>query len=83
MPRPRSDFIEEVESGDRLRALIALRGELARAISVCNDASDLSSLALRLQRTLAEIHELGGTPKEEEDALAERRRAKLSAATGA
>jgi hypothetical protein len=76
-------FVEEVESGNRLRALEALRGELARAIDSCTEAGDLSSLALRLQRVLAEIHELGGKAADEEkDALAERRRRKLSAASG-
>jgi hypothetical protein len=76
-------FVEEVESGDRMRALVALRGELARAIDSCTDAADLSSLALRLQRTLEQIDDLGGAGKQEEpDDLAARRAAKLSAATG-
>lgn len=75
-------FVEEVESGDRKRALVALRGELARAISRTNDGAELSSLALRLQRVLEQIDELGGEAEEESDDLAERRRAKLSAAAG-
>lgn len=79
----RKSFIEEVESGDRMRALVALRGELASAIASCTDAADLSSLALRLTRVLEQIAELGGAPEEESDDLAERRRAKLSAAADA
>lgn len=74
-------FVEEVESGDRLRALMALRKKLAIAIEVVTDAAELSSLALRLQRVLEQIDDLGGAAAPEEaDALAERRRAKLSAA---
>jgi hypothetical protein len=77
-------FKEEVESGDRMRALVALRGELATAIEDCTDAGDLSSLALRLTRVLEQIHELGGpAAKKEPDVLAERRKAKLSAAADA
>lgn len=73
-------FVEEVESGDRLRALEALRHELARAIDVVTDGKELAALALRLQRVLSEIDELGGAGQEEDDDLAERRRRKLSAA---
>lgn len=77
-------FVEEVESGDRMRALVALRGELARAIVASTDAGDLSALALRLQRVLEQIHELGGESKpKENDDLAQRRVAKLSAAADA
>ena len=82
MTRSRSDFVAEVESGDRLRALVALRGELARAIKNAADARDLAALSLRLTRVLEQIAELGGTTIEERDALAERRQAKLSAAAG-
>lgn len=78
MPRP--DFIEEVESGDRLRALKALRYELATAIENCTEGKDMSSLALRLTRVLEQIAEIGGANDEEDDDLAERRRSKLSAA---
>jgi hypothetical protein len=77
------EFVAEVESGDRLRALEALRRELARAITQAVDGKELAALALRLQRVLAEIHELGGTANEEEaDDLAARRDAKLRAAAG-
>jgi hypothetical protein len=77
-------FVEEVESGDRLRALVALRKKLADAIEVVSDAAELSSLSLRLQRVLEQIDDLGGAkPSEEDDDLARRREAKLSAAADA
>lgn len=76
-------FSEVAATGDRLKTLEALRDELALAIEVVTDAAELSSLALRLQRVLAEIHELGGSgAKEEDDVLAARRDAKLRAASG-
>lgn len=79
---PRADFIAEVESGDRLRALVALRGELARAIADGTDEKALASLALRLTRVLEQIEEMGGEQEEEPDELAARRDAKLSASAG-
>jgi hypothetical protein len=79
-----SGFVEEVESGDRLRGLVALRGELARAIAATPDEKALAALALRLTRVLEQIDDLGGaTPAEEDDDLARRRDAKLSAAANA
>lgn len=81
MSRP--DFVSEVESGDHLRALLALRRELAEAIDQATDARDLAALALRLTRVLEQIADLGGaTPQTEDDDLARRREAKLSAAAG-
>lgn len=78
-----SKFVQEVESGDQLRALLALRRELARAIDVCTDEKALAALALRLTRVLEQIADLGGaTPQEDDDDLARRREAKLSAAAG-
>lgn len=74
------NFVEEVESGDRMRALVALRGKLAMEIDRCVDEKALSALALRLTRVLEQIHELGGANDEETDDLADRRRSKLSAA---
>ena len=88
-------FVDEVESGDRMRALVALRRELALAIEPSRscpdcgspvlgpDAKDLAALALRLERVLETIDQIGGTPDEETDDLAAKRRAKLAAATGA
>jgi hypothetical protein len=78
-----SDFSVEVKSGDRLRALVALRDTLTDTLDRHGlEGSEISSLSLRLQRVLAEIHELGGTRDEETDGLAERRRSKLSATAG-
>jgi hypothetical protein len=75
-------FSEIAATGDRLKTLEALRDEIAEAIDVVTDAGELSSLALRLQRVLAEISELGGAPTEEKDELADARAAKLRAAAG-
>ncbi len=76
-------FMEEVESGDRMRALVALRRELASAIDAGPDAKDLAALSLRLERVLEQIDQAGGAATEEHDDLAAKRRAKLSAASGA
>ena len=82
MTRP-PKFVDEVESGDHLRALLALRRELAVAIDTCVDEKALPALALRLTRVLEQIDDLGGaTPQTENDDLARRREAKLSAAAG-
>lgn len=84
-------FIEEVGSGDRKRALLALRRELADAImgSPCPDCgrgvpgpTGLAALSLRLERVLDQIEQAGGVPTEETDDLAAKRQAKLSAAPG-
>ena len=78
------ELLEDVAAkGDRLAILEALRARLARAIDDCADGKELAALALRLQRVLAEIHELGGTvPEEGNDDLASKRAAKLRAAAG-
>jgi hypothetical protein len=76
-------FMEEVESGDRMRALVALRRELATAIDSGPPAKELAALALRLERVLDAIDAAGGIPTEEHDELAAKRRALLSAAAGA
>ena len=68
--------------GDRLATLEALRGRLADAIDRETDPRDLAALALRHQRVLSDIAELGGRTNEETDDLAARRDAKLSAAGG-
>ncbi len=70
------------KTGDRLKTLQALRDRLAEAIDREPDASELSSLALRLQRVLADIHELGGQVEDDDnDELSAARAAKLRAAT--
>lgn len=87
-------FVTEVESGDRMRALVALRRELAIAIEAgrpcpeCGapapgpEAKDLAALSLRLERVLEQIDAAGGATTEEHDDLAAKRHAKLSAASG-
>ena len=68
--------------GDRLTTLEALRDRIAAEIDVTVDGRDLAALALRLQRVLSDIAELGGRTNEETDDLAARRDAKLHAASG-
>ena len=70
------------KTGDRLKTLQALRDKIALAIDTHGyDASELSSLALRLQRVLADIHELGGQVEDDDnDELSASRAAKLRAA---
>ena len=75
-------FLEEVESGDRTRALIALRREIATAIAAGPEPKELAALSLRLERVLEQIDAAGGATNEERDDLAAKRRAKLSAASG-
>lgn len=75
-------FMDEVESGDRLRGLLALRRELAQAIDMSPPAKELAALALRLERVLEAIDQVGGATTEENDDLAAKRRAKLQAAAG-
>lgn len=75
-------FVEEVESGDRMRALLALRRELASAIDEGPGAKELAALSLRLERVLEQIDQAQGATTEEIDDLAAKRRAKLSAAAG-
>jgi hypothetical protein len=83
LPRTTRNVAETARKGDRKETLIALRDRLAEAIDCTTDAAELSSLALRLQRTLEQIEDLGGADKrEEEDDLAARRDAKLRAAAG-
>jgi hypothetical protein len=79
MPR---NVAETAQKGDRKATLIALRDRLAEEIDQCVDGAELSSLALRLQRTLEQIEDMGGERPEENDALAARRDAKLRAAAG-
>lgn len=76
-------FQDEVASGDRMRALVALRKELATAIAAGPSPNELAALSLRLERVLEQIDQAVGMPTEETDDLASKRRAKLSAASGA
>lgn len=78
-----ADFTTEVTSGDKLRALVALRDTLARRIEAGPDDKDLAALSLRLERVLDQIEAADtGQSDEEIDDLAAKRRAKLSAASG-
>jgi hypothetical protein len=77
------DFASEVESGDRKRGLLALRGLLARSLEDA-PARDLAALSRRLMQVMEELEQLGAGDDENapsaEDELAERREAVLSAA---
>ncbi len=77
-----ADFATEVKSGDKLRALVALRDTLATRIAAGVDDKDLAALSLRLERVLDQIEEADSGPSEETDDLAAKRRAKLSASAG-
>lgn len=73
------------QTGDQLKALIALRDTLARQIDSSRDPFGLPALATRLQAVLAEIAKLSpsevkkGTPYDE---IAARRAARSADATG-
>jgi hypothetical protein len=77
-----ADLKTEVESGDKRRALIALRDVLAARIQAGPDDKDLASLSLRLERVLDQIEQTDGGDTEETDELAARRLAKLSGSPG-
>lgn len=78
VPPRASKFQKEVTSGDHGRALEAMREKLAAECERAVDGKELAALMLRLQSVLNQIAELGGAIPDEDD-LAERRRAKLSA----
>jgi hypothetical protein len=63
------DLIEAAGSGDRLSALVELRGVLAQAIATCQSMRDLPALSRQLQAVLVEIDEL---PREGEVCAADR-----------
>jgi hypothetical protein len=74
-------FVDEVESGDRKRTLLALRRHIAERIEEGVPARDLAALSLRLVQLTEELDAFdaddGTTP---EDELARRRATVLSAA---
>jgi hypothetical protein len=77
-----SNFEAEVESGDRQRGLLALRGLLARSLEDA-PARDLAALSRRLMQVMEELEALGVDDPEQlspEDELAQRRESVLSAA---
>lgn len=51
-------LVEEVASGDRRRALVALRDRLAGDLDVCESARDVGTLAARLADVLEQIDAL-------------------------
>jgi hypothetical protein len=80
MPTP--DFLDEVESGDRRRGLLALRELLAQRLPDA-PARDLAALSRRLMQVMEELETLGDDDEDKpsaEDELAARRDAVLSAA---
>lgn len=75
-------FVDEVESGERLRTLLALRRHIAERIEEGVPARDLAALSLRLMKIAEELEALGHDDDvpSAEDELARRRAAVLSAA---
>lgn len=75
-------LVDEVESGDRKRGLLALRKLLAERLEAGVPARDLASLTRRLMQVLEDLDALGpdDDAETEEDELARRRAAVLSAA---
>lgn len=51
---------EEAQSGDRLRALVALRDRLALEIDGCDSKRDMAALSLRFMDVVEQIAELAG-----------------------
>lgn len=75
-------IVEEVESGDRVRALLALRKHIAERLEEGVPARDLAALSRRLMQVIEELEALGedDDAPTAEDELARRRAAVLSAA---
>ncbi len=75
-----TDVVVEISSGDRLRALIALRDELARRLPDA-PSRELPVIARRLQSLLEEIEKLSvSSEKSFVDVMRERRDERLAAA---
>lgn len=70
------------KTGDRLRALIALRDTLARSIDNCDSLRDLGTLTARMTEVLQQIDSLTPTAKAGDpvDEVAQRRAARRSGA---
>lgn len=76
------EFVDEIESGDRLRGLLALRTMLAKRLDEGVPARDLAALTRRLMQVMEELDALGAANDDgENDELAQRRAAVLSAAS--
>lgn len=69
----KEDIRSAAATGERTRALVALRDRLAADLDECRSARDVSSLAQRLMDVLAQIDDLGGgtKPKPKETGLSE------------
>ena len=76
-------FVEEVDSGDQLRALKALRGVLAESIAQADDVKAVAPLARQLALVLERIDALD-EPEEASavDDLASRRADRIAKAQG-
>ena len=74
---------EAAESGDRVAALRALRGSLAREIDACESSRDLPALSRQLVMVMRELHELAPPAAEvdEVDEIAQRRAARHAGST--
>lgn len=85
-PNEPEKFVEEVESGDRMRGLHALRTLLANRLAEGVPSRDLAALTRRLMQVMEELEALGAYPDEDDaaptadDELADRQKALLSAA---
>lgn len=78
-----SGFVAAVESGDRRKALEALRLKLAQAMEAC-DPEKLAPLATRLQAVVDALDGLAdGREDSASDDLAAKRAARRAAAAGA
>lgn len=78
-----SEFVEAIESGDRRRALEALRLRLAQAVEAC-DPEKIGPPATRLQAVLDALDALPAAKEEStSDDLAAKRKARRAAAQGA
>jgi hypothetical protein len=85
MPTPPStppdpEFVDEIESGDRVRGLLALRTLLAKRLEEGVPARDLAALTRRLMQVMEELEALDAAGNDDDDELTQRRAAVLSAA---
>ncbi len=80
-----SGLVDAVETGERVKALLALRRHIAERLETGVPARDLAALSLRLMQVMEELDALGANPDADgkptaEDELARRREAVLQAA---
>ncbi|MCZ1070810.1 hypothetical protein [Rhodococcus sp. A5(2022)] len=75
-PKRRGALAIAAASGDRLKALEALRDRLAREIEACESSRDVAALSRQLTDVLKQIEDLAPPAEEERsplDELAQRR----------